>query len=42
MSDSVKVVLVLYAGFILSFFVANILVGLIIKSVEYFRRSKIS
>lgn len=41
MSDSVKVVLIFYAGFVLSLFVSYILIGIITKCVGLLRRPKL-
>lgn len=42
MSDSVKVVLIIYGGFVLSLLVSNILLGVVSKSVKLIRKVKIS
>lgn len=42
MSDSVKVVLIFYGGFILSLIISNIIIGLISRSAKLFRKTEIS
>jgi hypothetical protein len=38
MSDSVKVVIILYAGFILSLLIANIIAGIVVRSFKLLRK----
>lgn len=42
MSDSVKVVLIFYGGFILSLVISNIVIGLVSKSAKLLRKTEIS
>jgi hypothetical protein len=41
MSDSIKVVLIFYSGFILSMIIGNILWNLVVKTVERRQKPKI-
>ncbi len=42
MSDSVKVILIFYGGFILSLLISNILVGVISRSIRLIKKIRVS